>query len=316
MADRGPGGCDGPRLEIVVGWEQVGSPLEYWFFRTSWSGGALLVDVILRRRDGTAELRVASSGPDGARVDRVVEPLDPGRQGPDGVAGCRLTESASAGQAGAVSWDLAFDRGDHRLTVPPEPLLSAGAMDLSLTSWPYVLSTGTVRVGGAEHVVDGRPGMACHYWGRALPPRWVWLSAVEFDRPDVAVEATILSSRLWGVRAPAPLLGYAWLRDGRDEHLVASPINGVVRRLPGGPGLELAVRSPRACWSIRARADRDTFVDLGDGVVQSLRADCRLDAPGGPAAASGTAALELRSERWALSGQHPWPYSERPIRIS
>ena len=48
------------------------APLEYWFFRTSWAQGALLVDVIHRRHEGTVELRVSSWNHGTAQVYRLV----------------------------------------------------------------------------------------------------------------------------------------------------------------------------------------------------------------------------------------------------
>ena len=70
----------------------MGAPLEYWFFRTSWASGALLVDVIHRRSEGVVELRVASSPEGKPSVRRIrqespgTEELDPGR-----VVDCDLT---------------------------------------------------------------------------------------------------------------------------------------------------------------------------------------------------------------------------------
>ena len=48
-----------------------GSPLEYWFFRTTVDDLAILVDVIVRRRESRAETRVAIRVGDTTRVERV-----------------------------------------------------------------------------------------------------------------------------------------------------------------------------------------------------------------------------------------------------
>lgn len=77
-------------------WQSVGTPLEYWFFRTSWPAGALLVDVIRR---GDADQTRVSYHHEG--VSGVVR--SPGA--------CELTERKSTGEIGTVTWDLAFARG-------------------------------------------------------------------------------------------------------------------------------------------------------------------------------------------------------------
>jgi hypothetical protein len=173
----------------------------------------------------------------------------------------------------------------------------------SLASWPDVASTGSVTVGGARFDLDWRAGMACHYWGRRLPSRWLWLSASDFDRPGVAVEVSLLESRLWGVPVRLPWLGYAWLRDAGRERYVASPLTGLVRRVrSAGGGLTVAVRGVHGRWTVQAGAAEPSFVDLGEGIAQSLRADCIVRRPSGCTVARGTVALELRDERWSTPG--------------
>jgi len=46
----------------------------------------------------------------------------------------------------------------------------------------------------------------------------------------------------------------------------------------------------------------ESFVDLGEGIAQSLHADCLLLAPSGEALAQGVATLEVRDEEWLASG--------------
>jgi hypothetical protein len=65
--------------------------------------------------------------------------------------------------------------------------------------------------------------MLSHYWGRALPREWWWVSANQFDRAGVAVECMVLHSGVWGV----PLgirLGYLHLEhDGQTRLWIAPP---------------------------------------------------------------------------------------------
>jgi hypothetical protein len=161
--------------------------------------------------------------------------------------------------------------------------------------------------------------MLCHYWGRQLPDRWLWLSANDFDRPELAVEASVLRCHAWGRQVPFPTLGYAWLVDRSATHIVASPINGLVRYAPRPTGgVNISVAGLRGQWHLQAWAPAESFVDLGEGIAQSLRADCLLLAPSRQALAQGVATLEVRDQAWLTSGlptQTPCrhsPLTDRP----
>jgi hypothetical protein len=289
------------RHDLERAW--VGAPVEYWFFRTSWASGALLVDVIHRRTEGVVELRVASWHEGKPSVHRIrretpgTEELDPGR-----AVHCELTLQTSRGGCGPISWDLEFDVARATVSAPPAPWRQLGTFDLSLTSWPRAKATGDVTIDGRTDALLDRPSMLCHYWGRRLPQRWLWLSANDFDRPDLAVEASVLRSRAWGRRIP-PTLGYAWLADGSATHMVASPIDGLVRCAPRpAGGVNISVAGLRGRWHLQAWAPGESFVDLGEGIAQSLRADCLLVVPSGEAQAQGVATLEVRDEEWLTTG--------------
>jgi hypothetical protein len=157
----------------LAGRAWVGAPVEYWFFRTSWASGALLVDVIQRRAEGVVELRVASWHEGKPSVHRMrrespgTEELDPGR-----VVDCDLTLQTSCGSCGPISWNLNFDVARTIVSAPPAPWRQLGTFDLSLTSWPRAKATGDVMVNGRTESLLDRPSMLCHYWGRQLPRRW------------------------------------------------------------------------------------------------------------------------------------------------
>ena len=282
----------------------VGAPLEYWFFRTSWASGAHLVEVIHPRSEGVVELRVASwhEGMPSVRRTRQESPgteeLDPGR-----VVDCDLTLQTSRGSCGPISWDVKFDVAPTTVSAPPAPWRQLGTFDLSLTSWPRAKATGDVTINGRTDPLVDRPSMLCHYWGRQLPRRWLWLSANDFDRPELAVEAGVLRSQAWGRSVPLPTLGYAWLEDRSATHMVASPISGLVRYAPRpAGGVNISVAGLRGRWHLQAWAPDESFVDLGEGIAQSLRADCLLTLPSGEALAQGVATLEVRDEEWLPSG--------------
>ena len=233
-----------------------------------------------------------------ADTHRSVQRWDPGEP-PGAVAGCLFDRNGSSGSVGPASWNLRFEQEPAQLLVPPGPLRWARALDVSVASWPICSATGRVRIGAADAAVEHQPAMTCHYWGRQLPREWVWLSANDFERAGVAVEVALLKSALWGVNVPLPAAGYAWLRNDGRESLIASPLTGLVsRRDKSSTAIEVAVRALRAGFWLRAEAPLDSFVDLGDGITQSLNARCEIRLPGAmPTTRSVSAALEFRGAR-------------------
>jgi hypothetical protein len=280
------------------------APLEYWFFRTSWADGALLVDVISRRHEGTVELRVSSQNHGTAQINRLVRQHRTGpASDPAQVVDCELTLRSSRGSCGPIAWDLGFAAALPRLSAPPTPWRQWGTFDLALTSWPLAAATGSVTMAGrTEHLV-GRPAMLCHYWGRELPRRWLWLSANDFDQSDLALEVGVLRSKAWGRRVPLPALGYAWLHDSAGTRMVASPIDGLVRYAPRPQGgVDLSITGLAGRWQVQAWAANNSFVHLGEGIAQSLSADLLMVNRFRRAVAHGTAILEVRDEAWAATG--------------
>jgi hypothetical protein len=226
------------------------------------------------------------------------EELDPGR-----IVDCDLTLQISRGSCGPISWDLSFDVARATLSAPPAPWRQLGTFDLSLTSWPRAKATSDVTINGRTHALLDRPSMLCHYWGRQLPKRWLWLSAKDFDRPELAVEASILRSQAWGGVSPCQLSATPGSRTARLR--IWSPprlaaLSGS-RPRPAG-GVNLSVAGLRGRWHLQARAPGESFVDLGEGIAQSRRADCLLLIPSGEALAQGVATLEVRDEEWLTSG--------------
>jgi hypothetical protein len=219
------------------------------------------------------------------------------------VVGCELTLRSSRGSCGPIAWNLRFAIDNAQLSAPPTPWRQWGTFDLALTSWPLAAATGSVSLDGrTEHVV-GRPAMLCHYWGRELPRRWLWLSANDFDQSNVALEVGVLRSKAWGRRIPLPALGYAWLHDSAGTRMVASPIDGLVRYAPRPQGgVNLSITGLAGRWQVQAWAANHSFVHLGEGIAQSLSADLLLVNGFRRALAHGTAILEVRDEAWAATG--------------
>jgi len=166
-----------------TGWAPANSTIEYRFFRVSWPEGALLVDFIWRRRAASAEVRVSCFQNGGAAVHRSVEEREPDlpqhrphRRMPPGPARIHVLR-----RPGVVGSAVPPEPGGF--SVPPGPLRWSEALDLSLASRPACAITGRIGVDGVEYRPTEQPAMTCHYWGRNLPPQWVWLSGNDFDRP-------------------------------------------------------------------------------------------------------------------------------------
>jgi hypothetical protein len=267
------------------------APLEYWFFRVNAEGLAFLVDFIVRRRLGTAEVRVSYwlNGP--GQVVRATVPLASARLDGEQVVmgGSSLSVGRSAGAVPGVSWDLGLEVGPSFLD-PRKPWLRwLRPLDMDLVSWPRARIQGQVRVGDQVVRIGPTPALLTHYWGRRLPSRWRWISANQFaGEPDCAVEAMVLSSRLWALPRPEIRVGYFLLERGGARHLVVAPLDGTIRAEETPTGLTLTVRPfVGAPTGISVTAAAGTYNDIGDGIRQTLLATCTLAGQNGPSSMCG-----------------------------
>ncbi|HEX6869545.1 MAG TPA: hypothetical protein VF163_00480, partial [Micromonosporaceae bacterium] len=188
-----------------------GAPLEYWFCHLHTDGLAFLVDFIVRRRTGQAEVRVSLWRHERGQVlrtsTRAWRTVGPQAH----IGGCVFSPDGTAGEVADVRWELAFAAGDTRLAPAVALLSQLRPFDLDLISRPRTWLRGRITVAGEVFEVAGAPGGVTHYWGRRLPDRWHWISAGGFGDRDVAVEAVLMRTRWWGAR-PALTAGYLWLR--------------------------------------------------------------------------------------------------------
>src|SRR5437899_1899480 len=174
------------------------APLEYWFIKLHAGELAFLVDFIIRRQVGAAEVRVSVWVRRKGRVVRFPAAMWSANRAEVAIADNLLTEQASRGHVDDVEWDLRYDPGSARVA-PAVPLLSAfHPFDLELISRPRVVFDGYVSVAGERFNVAEVEGLLTHYWGRRLPDSWRWLSAGGFGGTDLAVESVLMRSRLWG----------------------------------------------------------------------------------------------------------------------
>jgi hypothetical protein len=253
--------------------------VEYWFWKFHVGELALLVDIILRRRIGLAEVRV-SLWLDGTGQVIHAETRD-WSSSPDHVAvgPTELRAGRSTGSAGDVAWDLDWTDGGTIVTPLHGPAARLEPFDTSILTWPRATFHGWVEVDGRRFEVVDVPGALSHYWGR-LSARWVWLSATSFvDEPGRRLEAIVAvrSRLLGGPRYPLPL-GFLWSTDGERDDLTVSTLNGLIRTrpIPGGIAID-SVRLGGPRHRVQATWGPILPNDIGDGIVQTMHADLVVD---------------------------------------
>jgi hypothetical protein len=248
------------------------APLEYWFIKLHAGDLAFLVDYIIRRASGRAEVRVSLwTGGQGRVARRYAEGHSRGAD--VSIGDDRFGPGLCRGSGPDVSWDLTYASGPGR-AAPRVPLL-AGAFDMSLISRPRTVFDGSVVVAGVRHEVMAAPGSVTHYWGRRLPERWHWISANGFAGTDLTLECVLLRTRWWG-RPPAMNAGYLWLsQDGRDRLLV-SPLTGLITVAGQRTDYTLTARGPRTTTRLRCSAPTGAYNDLGEGIRQTLLGQCAV----------------------------------------
>lgn len=269
-----------------------GAPLEYWFWTAHWPGGGAIVDYIVRREPGEAEIRVGT-------WDAVVGPVihHASRTWHAGDEGIRiddagLTETGSHGAVEGVRWAIDWDLGSDRVLPRPAWFGPLHPFDMEVVIRPGATFRGTMTIGDRTIALDGA-GSVTHYWGRRLPDRWAWISASGFDDdPEARLEAYLGSSRMWG-HGRGPSAGYAWVRsDGRAETTVM-PLTGIIRSRRDGFETRLgSLRADGRRHEIVCSAPAETFNDIGEAIRQSVLADLWLD---GTKRAAGHVALEFRT---------------------
>jgi hypothetical protein len=267
-----------------------GSALEYWFFRTGTQDMSILVDLIVRRAERRAETRVVIRV--GERTEVVRSHSDTWTADSTGIrAGDDvIAPGAATGEVGEIRWVLDIDPGPDRIRPLPPALAWLRPFDMQLLSRPTASFTGSVTIGDRTWSLLASPGMVSHYWGRALPPRWTWVSVVG-TTAEPRIEATVLATRLWGspftIRA-----GYYWRSSdhpGGRATLAVMPLNAWLRAVRGDADVRLRARRPLGLdVEVRCSAPGATFVELGDGIRQSLTATMVVGDQRVPAA------LELR----------------------
>jgi len=272
-----------------------GVRLDYWFWKFHVGGLGFLVDLIVRRDTGHAEVRV-SQWLDG--VGRVVHDETGDWSASPGelrVGGTVLQPGRCVGGTGDIAWDLSWVEGAATWSTPvPGVVGRLQPFDTTLIGWPEARFSGSITVGDRRFDVSDVPGAFYHYWGRRLADRWVWLSATRFEEaPGRRVEGLLaVRGRAFGA-VPIPMpLSILWTTDGTSRERLISGINAVARAKVTATGVSLDAlgitgRRHRmlATWGPVAPND------IGEGIIQTMHADLSFD---GLRAVPGTVGLEVR----------------------
>ena len=268
-----------------------GAPLEYWFWKVATPKGGAIVDFVVRRETGAAEVRVSTWRPG---VHPVIHETSTDWTGD--ARGIRIGEShldaaGSVGSAGDVRWEVRWELGDPQLAPRPDWFGPLHPFDMELAARPHAHLRGLLRLGNRTLKLDG-PGLVAHYWGRRLPDRWTWVSASGFDDdPDARLEVLLVSSRLWGGPLHVPA-GYVWLSEGGRVQETVEPLTGAIRLTRDDHAVRISsIRADGRRHTIECSAPATTFNEVGDGVEQSLSGDLSLD---GRLRATGSVGLEFR----------------------
>ena len=222
--------------------------------------------------------------------------------------GATMTASSAAGAAGAVSWDLHWDAGDHPLWTFPQ-----WAWRRQLLPSAQVLPTPRTRIAGTVRGdrFDGWGGVA-HIYGHGNAQRWVWLHA-DLGDGDV-LELVAATARRPGLRLLPPL-ALLQLRtadgDWPRDPLAAAPL---LRTSIRDDGFRVAgvVGTRRIAVDVELPAERCVSVPYTD--PDGATATCRNSARADVRVATSQLGIQLWGNRrtWRLDGTGHAEIGTRP----
>ena len=268
--------------------QRPSAALEYWFFKVNCGSTALIVEWIKRRKAEEHMLRVSIHSPYSREV--IFEKLATTMPNDN-----YLTMQKTVGHARNVSWEMNIDAGSERIRPDIFPAGLLRMIDMSLISAPLVTFTGWIRHGSHEIKLDKVTGLISHYWGRQLALEWWWVAAHQFDQEGVAVECTVLRSRLWGTSISFPI-AYLYLCQKDKKKLVMVPFG--LAQVKGSPEefqIELnCIFGENVTLIGRGRE----YGDFGDEIINTLVGDLEIRLDNRVfARATGTAGLERRAPK-------------------
>lgn len=277
-----------------------GARIEYWFFKFNLDDLAFLVDFILRGEPERGEIRISLWVDGHGRVEHAYLPTWSTQAPFVAIGDCVLDADSSRGIVGDIEWDLSYELGQTRVHPAVPPVTWLHPFDTEIINRPQARFAGTVRVGDRRFSVPEARGLVSHYWGRRLMDRWLWLSADQFDEPGFALEASVASTRLWGLPTPSVKIGYLWLKTPDFSTFIKSPVNGLISVAGGTERFTVSARSITGrTVRLSCTALTDSYNDLGEGIRQTLLGTCAIE---GLATAVGSAGLEWRQPEPVRSG--------------
>jgi hypothetical protein len=290
-----------PIEQVFHNYGQRRTALDYAFFKLNLPEHdvALLVDFIVRRHTGIAQVRVSIHAHTGGGVSFAEIPLDRLVTGsmttPD--QGAHIGDNwlgavGSRGTVGDTAWDLAFQPVGSVLYPQIKLIEPLHPFDLSLQSVPDVRFSGILRIAGQRYEVSEAHGMVSSYFGRALPERWFWISCNTFDREDIALECVVSRMALFGGPVHLKTGYFSVCTSGRSDTIIA-PLNGSIRLEGTREALTITAqpRSGKAAYMLQCSASTRDYHDLGDRIHNTLIGSCTLT---GIASANRSVGLEER----------------------
>lgn len=124
----------------------------------------------------------------------------------------------SAACAGhAIEWSLRYTSPERPLLLFDRALYAASFPKAkALVGSPHAAYTGTLRVDGAEHTIDGWIGSQNHNWGEKHTDKYAWGQVAGFDdAPDAFLEVGTAQVKLGPVLTP-PLTVLVLRLDGEE----------------------------------------------------------------------------------------------------
>jgi hypothetical protein len=267
-----------------------GAPFEYWYLKVHSGDLAFLVDFIVRRTSGRAEVRLSYWVRGAAHITHETHE----RWEVDGpsvrVGEATFDDEATRGMSSDVRWDLRFTPG-RRWLAPGRVGALLRAFDSQIVLSPGARVSGEVAIDGETFRLDDASGVLTHYWSLRLPERWLWLSE---NTDALDVEALFTSQRLWRLPWPRLPVAYVFVDDGERARYVISPLTGFARATGTRDDVRVRAWGPRAgMLDITATRGNATRNDLGEGITQTLIADARV----GDRSLRGRMGLETRGWR-------------------
>ena len=223
-----------------------------------------------------------------ARTGRSAGPLPEGARTFE-CDGLQLGPDGTSGQAGDISWDLAWDSTEQRTlyTFPKWAWQRELLPGSQVVPAPSLDVTGKVSSGGSPITFDGARGNVARIYGHGNAERWAWLHA-DLGGGDVLEMVTAVSTRP-GLNRLAPITHLRFRIDGKDWPGLDGPSFRLKSRI-GLPTWEVSGRVGRATLSVTVYqpTDRSVAIDYHDPDGRSAtctnteQADVDIELKNGP----------------------------------